>query len=82
MTGLFGTTGVRKIYGTEFTLDMAMKLGKALGSHVREGTVLVARDARTTGKMVADAFSAGVMSTGVSVKRAGIIPTPTLAFMT
>ncbi|UCE10217.1 MAG: phosphoglucosamine mutase [Candidatus Thorarchaeota archaeon] len=82
MTGLFGTTGVRKVYGSEFTLDMAMKLGKALGSHLEEGTVLVARDGRTTGRMVADAFSAGVLSTGVSVKRAGIIPTPTLAFMT
>jgi len=79
---LFGTTGVRKVYGTEFDLEMAMNLGKALGTHLGEGTVLIARDARTTGMMVADALSAGIMSTGVNVVRGGIMPTPTLAFAT
>lgn len=79
---LFGTTGVRKVYGTEFDLEMALHLGKALGTLVGEGTVLLARDARTTGLMVADALSAGIMSTGVNVVRAGIIPTPTLAYLT
>jgi len=79
---LFGTTGVRKVYGTEFDLEMALNLGKAVGTYLSEGTVLIARDARTTGKMVADALTAGIVSTGVNVVRAGIIPTPTLAFLT
>lgn len=79
---LFGTTGVRKVYGTEFTLDMALDLGKAVGTYLREGTVLVARDARITGRMVADALTAGIISTGINVKRAGIISTPTLAYAT
>ena len=79
---LFGTTGVRKVYGTEFDLEMAMNLGKALGTYLGGGTVLIARDARTTGMMVADALSAGIMSTGVNVVRGGIMPTPTLAFAT
>ncbi|MFW9792749.1 MAG: phosphoglucosamine mutase [Candidatus Thorarchaeota archaeon] len=79
---LFGTTGVRKVYGEEFDLEMALNLGKALGTYVRSGTVLIARDARTTGLMVADALAAGVMSTGVNVARGGIIPTPSLAFAT
>ena len=79
---LFGTTGVRKVYGTEFDLEMALNLGKALGTLVGAGTVLIARDARTTGLMVADTLSAGVMSTGVNVVRLGIVPTPTLAYMT
>jgi phosphoglucosamine mutase len=79
---LFGTTGVRKVYGEEFNLEMALNLGKALGTLLGPGTVLVARDARTTGLMVADILSAGLLSTGVDVIRAGIIPTPTLAFVT
>jgi phosphoglucosamine mutase len=83
MTGkLFGTTGVRKVYGDEFDLEMALNLGKALGTYLGKGTVLIARDARVTGLMVADALTAGVISTGVNVVRAGIIPTPTLAFIT
>lgn len=79
---LFGTTGVRKVYGLEFDLEMALNLGKALGTLVGSGTVLLARDARTTGLMVADTLSAGIMSTGVNVVRAGIVPTPTLAYLT
>jgi phosphoglucosamine mutase len=79
---LFGTTGVRKVYGEEFDLEMALNLGKSLGTYLDKGTVLVARDARTTGLMVSDALTAGIMSTGVNVVRAGIIPTPTLAFIT
>jgi len=79
---LFGTTGVRKIYGEEFDLEMALNLGKALGTMLGQGTVILARDARTTGEMVANALSAGILSTGINVVRAGIIPTPTLAFLT
>ncbi|MHA1881832.1 MAG: phosphoglucosamine mutase [Candidatus Thorarchaeota archaeon] len=79
---LFGTTGVRKLYGTQFTLDMALNLGKAVGTYLGSGTVLMARDARTTGRMVEDALSAGILSTGVNVVRIGLVPTPTLAFMT
>ena len=83
MTGkLFGTTGVRKLYGSEFDLDMALKLGKALGTYLGEGSVLMARDVRTTSQMIEDALTAGILSTGVNVIRAGMIPTPTLAFMT
>ena len=83
MTGnLFGTTGVRKVYGEEFDLEMALNLGKSLGTYLGKGIVMIARDARTTGLMVADALTAGIMSTGVNVVRAGIIPTPTLAFVT
>ena len=77
---LFGTTGVRKVYGKEFDLEMALNLGKALGTLLGGGTVLLARDTRTTGLMVADVLSAGLLSTGVNVVRTGIIPTPTLAF--
>lgn len=77
---LFGTTGVRKVYGSEFDLEMAMNLGRALGTYLKHGTVLLARDVRITGRMIADAMTAGIVSTGVNVARAGIIPTPTLAF--
>jgi phosphoglucosamine mutase len=66
MTGnLFGTTGVRKVYGEEFDLEMALNLGKSLGTYLGEGIVIVARDARTTGLIVSDALTAGILSTGV-----------------
>ena len=83
MTGrLFGTTGVRKVYGREFDVEMALRLGKAFGTYLGGGTVLLARDARTTGLAIESALAAGILSTGVNVVRAGMIPTPTLAFVT
>jgi phosphoglucosamine mutase len=82
MDKLFGTTGVRKVYGEEFDLEMALNLGKTLGTFLGKGSVVLAQDARTTGLMVSNALSAGLLSTGVNVVRAGIIPTPTLAFTT
>jgi phosphoglucosamine mutase len=82
MGRLFGTTGVRKIYGSEFDIEMALNLGKSLGTHLGGGTVALAHDVRTTGRMVADAFSAGLLSTGTDVVRTGMLPTPTLAFVT
>jgi phosphoglucosamine mutase len=79
---LFGTTGVRKVYGDDFNLDMALRLGKTLGTYIQRGTVAIARDVRTTSKMIEDALVAGILSTGVSVVRVGMVPTPTLAFIT
>jgi phosphoglucosamine mutase len=82
MTKLFGTTGVRKVYGSEFDIDMALKLGKSLGTYLDKGTVLIGRDARTTGRIVEDALCSGLLSTGIDIVKAGIIPTPTLAYTT
>ncbi|MFX1368361.1 MAG: phosphoglucosamine mutase [Promethearchaeota archaeon] len=79
---LFGTTGVRKVYGKEFDLQMAVNLGKALGTVLGKGTVAIARDVRTTSKMVEYALTAGILSTGVNVVTTGMIPTPTLAYVT
>lgn len=82
MGKLFGTTGVRKVYGTEFDLEMALNLGKTLGTYLAGGSVVLAEDVRTTSRMVADSLSAGLLSTGIIVTRAGMLPTPTLAYAT
>ncbi len=79
---LFGTTGVRKVYGEDFSLDMALRLGKTMGTYLQRGSVAVARDVRTTSNMIEDALVAGILSTGVNVVRMGMVPTPTLAFIT
>ena len=82
MAKLFGTTGIRKVYGTEFDLEMALNLGKALGTYLTGGNAVLAEDVRTTSRMMADSLSAGLLSTGTIVTRAGMLPTPTLAFTT
>ncbi len=46
------------------------------------GKVLLARDTRLTGPVFEKAFASGVMSGGVNVYHAGVMPTPALAYLT
>jgi phosphomannomutase / phosphoglucomutase len=78
---LFGTDGVRGIVGELMTPEFAMRLGRAIGSHLKPGsTVAVGRDARLSGPMLSSAAVSGLLSTGVNVVRLGIAPTPAVQF--
>ncbi len=77
----FGTAGIRGPV-TEVTPELALSVGRAIGRDADEaGTALVvARDGRTTGESLAAAIEAGATSAGASVRRAGQLPTPALAY--
>jgi len=77
---LFGTNGVRGIAGTEITPELALNIGKALGT-MRPGVIAVGRDTRTTGPILADALKAGLLATGCRVIDCGILPTPALQYI-
>jgi phosphoglucosamine mutase len=76
---LFGSSGIRALYDRSL-VDLALSVGSAVG--MRAGRVVVGRDTRTTGPILAHAFSAGVLSSGSDVVYGGIAPTPTVAFGT
>jgi phosphomannomutase/phosphoglucomutase len=79
MGDLFGTNGVRGVVGDRMTPQLALDIGKAVGSHVEVGDrVLVGRDTRTSGPALESAVVSGLLSTGVEVDRAGVVPTPAL----
>ena len=61
----------------DVTPDLALAIGKTLGELY--GTVIVGRDPRTTGSMLAASLCAGVLSAGGDATDAGIVSTPTLA---
>ncbi len=71
---LFGTDGVRGVANSELTVDMAAGLARAAGSMV-EGPVVIGRDTRRSGPMLASATAAGFNSVGVDTVDLGIIPT-------
>ena len=75
---MFGTSGVRGPVGEDVTADLALSIGRALGSTGRE-RVVVGRDPRETGRFLADALSAGVRETGGDVVRLGQVSTPAVA---
>lgn len=78
---LFGTSGIRGSIAEKSDSDLAMKLGRALGTFLRgKGTVGVATDARTSRVMLRNALVSGLVSTGINVLDLGISPMPAAAF--
>lgn len=86
MGRLFGTDGVRGVANSELTPSLAFNLGKA-GTYVlskesqQRPTVLIAKDTRISGDMLEDAISAGILSMGGNVIKAGVLPTPAVAYL-
>lgn len=77
MGRLFGTNGVRGIVGETMTPELALRLGRAVGTW-SQGPVLVGRDTRTSGPLLERALIAGIVSAGADVLEAGVVPTPSL----
>lgn len=79
---LFGTAGIRGTLWEKVTPELAMDIGKAIGTYVDGDTVAVARDGRTSSVMLQSALISGLLSTGKEVLDFGLIPTPALAWGT
>ncbi|MCL6440300.1 MAG: phosphoglucosamine mutase [Thermoleophilum sp.] len=80
---LFGTDGVRGVAGETLTPELAVALGRALVcAHGGRPRVLVARDTRLSGPMLASALAAGIAAAGGEALLAGVLPTPAAAVVT
>jgi phosphoglucosamine mutase len=87
MGRLFGTDGVRGMFGRDLTSDLARSIGTAAVTVlVREGprapTFVIGRDTRASGPILEDALVEGILAGGGNVIRAGVVPTPAVAFLT
>ncbi|MFO8109811.1 MAG: phosphoglucosamine mutase [Thermoplasmata archaeon] len=76
MTKIFGTNGVRGVVNQDMNIDLAINLGKAMGTWLGKGTAAVGTDSRVSNEMLKYAVSSGLMATGVSVIDLGKAPTP------
>src|SRR5436305_10348836 len=88
-TLMVGVSGVRGIVGKDLTEDIVARWAMAFGTWMREngkgetgkgerGSVVVGRDARTSGPAFAAAVTAGLTSVGCDVIDVGLVPTPTV----
>jgi phosphomannomutase len=73
-----GISGVRGVVGETFTPDLVVGFAQAFGSYLGPGRILVCRDTRPSGPMVASAVRAGLLATGCDVVDLGVCPTPSL----
>ncbi|HEY3212422.1 MAG TPA: phosphoglucosamine mutase, partial [Actinomycetota bacterium] len=87
MGRLFGTDGVRGVFGRDLTTDLARSLGRAAVTVLARGrqaspTFVIGRDTRASGPILEDALVDGIVAGGGNAIRAGVVPTPGVAFLT
>lgn len=75
---IVSVSGIRGIVGQSLTPDTACRFGAALGTALKGGRVVLARDSRPSGRMLRAAVTAGLTAAGCSVEDIGIAPTPTV----
>ncbi len=86
MGRLFGTDGVRGVANSELTAELAFKLGQAGAKVLTKNTdgapkIIIGKDTRISGDMLEASLIAGFCSTGAVVYRAGVVPTPAIAYL-
>ena len=84
MTRLFGTNGIRGIVNQEMNNELALGIGKAWGTYLKQTItrpkLAIGTDARLSNSMLKSAITAGLLSTGCDVIDVGLVPTPTLQY--
>ncbi|MDJ0791841.1 MAG: phosphoglucosamine mutase [Acidimicrobiia bacterium] len=78
---LFGTDGVRGRANSDLTPEIAFDLARAAGEGI-DGQVVIGRDTRRSGPMLASAIAAGFNAVGVDTCDLGIIPVGAVSRLT
>jgi phosphomannomutase/phosphoglucomutase len=77
---LFGTNGVRGVYGQELTNDLVIDLCYALGTYFGKGRIVVGYDGRKSSPVLSKLVRATLNSAGLDTANAGLVPTPCLQY--
>lgn len=77
---LFGTNGVRGVYGQELTHDLVIDLCYALGTYFSKGPIVVGYDGRKSHAVLSRLVRSTLNSAGLDTVNAGLIPTPCLQY--
>ncbi|WP_457743128.1 phosphoglucosamine mutase [Thermococcus sp.] len=76
----FGTSGIRGLFNEIVTPELALRVGKAIGTYLDGGKVVVGMDTRTSSETLKSALISGLLSTGAEVIDIGLAPTPLTGF--
>jgi phosphomannomutase len=74
---ILSISGLRGVIGDGLDPTYLVRFAAAVGTLAEGGTIVLARDGRSTGEMVRQAVLAGLTATGCHVVDAGIAATPT-----
>lgn len=82
MAKLFGTNGVRGVFGEDLTLDFISKITLSIASFFKKGPILVGYDGRESSVVISKIVTAALSSAGLDSAICGLVPTPCLQFAT
>ncbi len=75
-------SGVRGIVGESLTPQITARFVSAFGTYLGQGQVLVGQDTRPSGIMLKKAVLSALLSTGCQPVELGVLPIPTILFLT
>lgn len=75
---IISVSGLRGIVGQTFTPDVAVRYAAAFCAELPDGPILVARDGRPSGRMLASAIEAALTAMGRHVLYGDVMATPTV----
>ena len=78
---IISVSGLRGIVGESLTPEIAMRYACALAAELPAGPLVITRDGRATGPMLAAAIAAGLMAVGRDVIDADVAATPTTGIL-
>jgi len=83
MSLMVSISGIRGIIGDSLTPDIAVRYAAAFGKYCKRRnpdnpTVMLGRDGRVSGRILANIVSSTLLSVGVHVRALGVCPTPTI----
>lgn len=78
---LVSVSGIRGIVGDSLTAEVALCYARAFGKYIKAGKVILGRDTRYHGPMIASAVAAGLMELGCDVIDIGVATTPQIEYV-
>ncbi len=82
MARLFGTNGIRGVFGEGLTLDFVSDIAASLGTFFKKGPILVGYDGRDSSVIMSKVVCASLGAIGLDSAVCGLVPTPCLQFAT
>jgi len=82
MAKLFGTNGIRGVFGETLTLDFISEITLSLAIYFKKGPILVGYDGRDSSVIISKIVCSSLNSAGFDCAIAGLIPTPCLQYST
>ena len=82
MGKLFGTNGVRGVFGKDFTLEFVHDLTLSLAVYFKKGPILVGYDGRDSSVMISKVICSALNYCGLDCNLGGLVPTPALEYAT